>query len=81
MKIDKKNCRSSEQLIQRDSAGLMANAQYSRTECLEIVGIPCSVDKNSFEEKVIHVFKKVNSVFQTEPGQFFTLTLFTFQQL
>ena len=30
-----------------------ANAQYSRRECLEIVGIPRSVDDNSLEEKVI----------------------------
>ena len=36
-----------------------ANAQYSRKECLEIVGIPHSVDDNSLEEKVIQVFEKV----------------------
>ena len=36
-----------------------ANAQYSRRECLKIVGIPRSVDDNSLEEKVIQVFKKV----------------------
>ena len=36
-----------------------ANAQYSRRECLEIVGIPRSVDDNSLEEKVIQVFEKV----------------------
>ena len=35
-----------------------ANAQYSRRECLEIVGIPRSVDDNSLEEKVIQVFEK-----------------------
>ena len=35
------------------------NAQYSRRECLEIVGIPRSVDHNSLEEKVIQVFAKV----------------------
>ena len=29
------------------------NAQYSRRECLEIVGIPRSVDDNSLEEKII----------------------------
>ena len=36
-----------------------ANAQYSRRECLEIVGIPRSVDDNSLEEKHFHVFEKV----------------------
>ena len=36
-----------------------ANAQYSRRECLEVVGIPRSVDDNILEEKVIQVFKKV----------------------
>ena len=36
-----------------------ANAQYSRRECLETVGIPRSVDDNSLEEKVIQVFEKV----------------------
>ena len=36
-----------------------ANAQYSRRECLQIVGIPRSVDDNSLEEKVIQVFEKV----------------------
>ena len=29
------------------------NAQYSRRECLEVVGIPRSVDDNILEEKVI----------------------------
>ena len=36
-----------------------ANAQYSRRECLEVVGIPRSVDDNILEEKVIQVFEKV----------------------
>ena len=36
-----------------------ANAQYLRRECLEIVGIPRSVDDISLEEKVIQVFEKV----------------------
>ena len=30
-----------------------ANAQYSRRDCLEVVGIPRSVDGNSLEENVI----------------------------
>ena len=38
-----------------------AHAKYSRRECLEIVGIPRSVDENSLEEKLIQVFKKVGS--------------------
>ena len=37
-----------------------ANAQYSRRECLEVVGIPRSVDDNSVEEKIIKVFEKVS---------------------
>ena len=36
-----------------------ANAQYSRRKCLEVVGIPRSVDDNILEEKVIQVFEKV----------------------
>ena len=36
-----------------------ANAQYSRRECLEVVGIPRSVDDNILKEKVIQVFEKV----------------------
>ena len=36
-----------------------ANAQYSRRECLEVAGIPRSVDDNILEEKVIQVFEKV----------------------
>ena len=36
-----------------------ANTQYLRRECLEVVGIPRSVDDNSLEEKVIQVFEKV----------------------
>ena len=36
-----------------------ANAQYSRRECLEVVGIPRSVGDNILEEKVIQVFEKV----------------------
>ena len=36
-----------------------ANAQYSRRDCLEIVGIPRSVDDNSLQENVIQVFEKV----------------------
>ena len=35
-----------------------ANAQYSTRECLEIVGIPRSVDDNSLEEKGYSSFQK-----------------------
>ena len=35
-----------------------ANAQYLRRECPEVVGIPCSVDDNILEEKVIQVIVK-----------------------
>lgn len=36
-----------------------ANAQYSRRECMEISGIPCSVSDNDLEGKVIEVFGKL----------------------
>ena len=36
-----------------------ANAQYSRRECLEIVGIPPSVSHEDLENKVIDIFSKV----------------------
>ena len=36
-----------------------SNAQYSRRECLEVVGTPRSVDGNILEGKVIQVFEKV----------------------
>ena len=36
-----------------------AKVQYSRRECLEIVGIPRSVYDNSLKEKIKQVFQKV----------------------
>ena len=33
-----------------------ANAQYSRKECLEVVGIPRQVDDNLLETKVLSIF-------------------------
>ena len=36
-----------------------ANAQYSRRECLELVGMPCSVSDGDLEEKVLKIFEKV----------------------
>ena len=38
-----------------------ANAHYSRKECLEVVGIPDSVQNNELEDKVLTVFKKIGS--------------------
>ena len=35
-----------------------ANAQYSRKECLEVVGIPRQVDHNQLETKVISNFRE-----------------------
>ena len=36
-----------------------ANAQYSRRECLEVVGIPCDVSNKNLESKVLKFFSKV----------------------
>ena len=36
-----------------------ANAQYYRGECLEVVGIPHSVQNNELEDKVLTIFKKI----------------------
>ena len=36
-----------------------ANAQYSRRECLEIVGVSHSVDDNSLEERLCKFLKKL----------------------
>ena len=38
-----------------------ANTQYSRRECLEVVGIPDSVQNNELEDKVLPIFKKIGS--------------------
>ena len=43
-----------------------ANTQYSRKECLEVVGIPRQVDHNQLETKVISIFEKVDC--RTDPG-------------
>ena len=43
-----------------------ANAQYSRKECLEVVGIPRQVDDNLLETKVLSVFEKVGCTI--DPG-------------
>ena len=36
-----------------------ANAQYSRRECLELVGVPRSASDRNLEEKVLKLFEKV----------------------
>ena len=36
-----------------------ANAQYSKRECLEMVGVPRSVSDGDLEEKVLKIFEKV----------------------
>ena len=43
-----------------------ANAQYSRKECLEVVGIPRQVDDNLLETKVLSIFEKVGCT--SDPG-------------
>ena len=36
-----------------------SNAQYSRRECIEVVGIRDSINNNELEDKVLTVFKKI----------------------
>ena len=36
-----------------------ANAQYSRRECLRLVGVPRSISDGDLEEKVLKIFEKV----------------------
>ena len=42
------------------------NAQYSKKECLEVVGIPRQVDDNLLETKVLSIFEKVGCTI--DPG-------------
>ena len=44
-------------------ASVRVNAQYSKKECLEAVGLPYQVDDNQFETKVLQIFEKVGLVF------------------
>ena len=46
------------QLIETEQQCL-ANAQYSRRECLEVVGIPTSVPNDSLEANISKVFDKL----------------------
>ena len=36
-----------------------ANVQYSRQECLDIIGIPSEVDVDVLKEKVANIFEKL----------------------
>ena len=35
------------------------NTHYSRRECIEMVGIPNSVNNNELEDKVLRVFQRI----------------------
>ena len=43
-----------------------SNAQYSRRECLDIVGIPSEVEADVLEEKVVAIFEKLGCNIPTE---------------
>ena len=43
-----------------------ANAQYSRKECVEVVGIPRQVDDKHLEAKVLSIFQKVGCTIAPE---------------
>ena len=43
-----------------------ANAQYSRKECVEVVGIPRQVDDKHLEAKVLSIFQKVGCAIAPE---------------
>ena len=51
------NTRLVDQLVDTERQ-CWANAQYSRRECLEVVGIPTSV-KDALEDKVLNVFREI----------------------
>ena len=42
------------------------NAQYSRWECLDIVGIPNEVEADALDEKVVNIFEKLECNISTE---------------
>ena len=42
------------------------NAQYSRKECVEVVGIPHQVDDKHLEAKVLSIFQKVGCTIAPE---------------
>ena len=43
-----------------------ANAQYSKKECVEVVGIPHQVDDKHLEAKVLSIFQKVGCTIAPE---------------
>ena len=43
-----------------------ANAQYSRKECLDIVGIPRKVKDKKLEESVVGIFDKLGCIIDTD---------------
>ena len=38
---------------------MLANAQYSSRECLEVVGIPTSVKDDALEDRMLNVFPDI----------------------
>ena len=49
----------SKRLVQRERL-CWANSQYSRTECVKVVGISSSVYQNQLENSVCKIFEKLN---------------------
>ena len=47
-----------------------ANAQHSRRECLDIVGILCEVSGTALEEKVLNIFDKIGSIISPDHIEF-----------
>ena len=45
---------------------MLANAQYSRKECVEVVGIPRQVDDKHLEVKVLSIFQKAGCTIAPE---------------
>ena len=56
--IKKVNCELQKHIIQLEKQ-CWANAQYSRRECLELVGIPSSIEHDQSEDKAVEIFNKV----------------------
>ena len=52
------NCLLQKQIVKLERE-CWANAQYSRRECLEVVGIPSSVSHDCLEDKVLDIFDQV----------------------
>ena len=56
--IKQANCLLSKQLVDMERK-CWANAQYSKRECIEMVGISNSVNNSEVEDKVLTVFQKI----------------------